>query len=108
MFRQRIKQLRTEKGLKQEEVAELINVTHQTYQKWETGKTEPKVSQIQKLASVLGVNINGLFEKHEEDIDEETKNKIIETEKLTDDEKNTLNMMIEAMLIRHYSKKIKF
>ena len=106
MFRQRIRDLRTKKGLKQEEIAELIKVTHQTYQKWEAGKTEPRATQVKELASVLGVNVNGLFEEDQESISDETKNKILETEKLIDEEKTILNMMIEAMLIRHYSKKI--
>lgn len=53
-----IKSSREKLGLKQDEIAKLIGVTTQTYGKWETGKTEPKASQVVKLSAVLKVSIN--------------------------------------------------
>lgn len=50
-----LKEARTLKNLKQEDVAQAINVTVQTYSKWENGKTEPKASQITPLAKLLGL-----------------------------------------------------
>ncbi len=41
--------------LSQTDVAEKLNVTKQTYLKWENGITEPKASQISKLAEVLKI-----------------------------------------------------
>lgn len=103
MINERIKQLRSEKGLRQEDVAEMLGIAHQTYFKWENGKTEPKASQMIKLAKILGVSMNDLCEESETKLSEKTKLKIIETEKLNDDEKNCLNMFIEALLLRHQS-----
>jgi transcriptional regulator with XRE-family HTH domain len=53
-----LKEARTQKGLKQEDVANLIKVAKQTYLKWENGATEPKASQIKALANVLGISPN--------------------------------------------------
>ncbi|HFC9432800.1 Cro/Cl family transcriptional regulator [Vibrio cholerae] len=56
MFKDVLREARTKLGLKQNEVAELIGVTPQTYLKWENGKSEPKISQAGKLAKVLKIS----------------------------------------------------
>jgi transcriptional regulator with XRE-family HTH domain len=53
-----LKDARSNKKLKQEDVANAINVTKQTYLKWENGTTEPKASQIAALAKVLDITPN--------------------------------------------------
>ncbi|UYI45761.1 helix-turn-helix domain-containing protein [Vibrio natriegens] len=50
-----LKEARALKNLSQPEVANLVGVTKQTYLKWENNATEPKASQISKLAEVLGI-----------------------------------------------------
>lgn len=50
-----LKEARYNINLSQTEVAESIGVTKQTYLKWENGTTEPKASQVAKLAQVLRV-----------------------------------------------------
>lgn len=50
-----LKEARTLKKLSQPEVANMVGVTKQTYLKWENDATEPKASQISKLAEALGI-----------------------------------------------------
>lgn len=50
-----IKEARIDRSLKQEDVAEYVGVTVQTYSKWENGKTEPKASQVAKLSKILNI-----------------------------------------------------
>ncbi|EKO3914620.1 helix-turn-helix transcriptional regulator [Vibrio metschnikovii] len=50
-----LREARNKLGLKQNEVAELVGVTTQTYLKWENGKSEPKITQAGKLAKALKV-----------------------------------------------------
>ncbi|WP_416308572.1 helix-turn-helix transcriptional regulator [Neptunicella sp. SCSIO 80796] len=52
-----IKDARLKQNLKQEDAAEAVGVTVQTYSKWENGKTEPKASQIVKIAKTLNISI---------------------------------------------------
>lgn len=50
-----LKEAREKTGQSQSDVANKVGVTKQTYLKWENGVTEPKASQVSKLADVLGV-----------------------------------------------------
>jgi transcriptional regulator with XRE-family HTH domain len=60
-----IKVARERIGLKQNEAAELIGVSLQTYNKWENNKTEPKASQIAKLADVIKISPNSICKGNE-------------------------------------------
>lgn len=51
----RLKELRKEKKLTQEELAEKINVTKLTISRWERGERVPKSDKAQQLADFLGV-----------------------------------------------------
>jgi transcriptional regulator with XRE-family HTH domain len=52
-----IKDLRNKKGLKQEEIAEKIDISRSSYISFEQGKTELNFSQIIKLADIFGVSL---------------------------------------------------
>ena len=54
-FGQRIKSLRTEKGLSQQQLADLIYVTRKTVGNWETGNRIPDITMLSRLAECLGV-----------------------------------------------------
>lgn len=107
MFSTRIRSIREQKSLHQIDVAEMAKVTLQTYQKWESGKTEPKATQIEMLAQGLGIPIEALFQDSELTVGQDTKYKLMEAEKLNEDEKSCLNVFLEAMLIRHYTRNVK-
>jgi len=51
-----IKDARIRKNIKQEDAALLMDVTVQTYSKWENGVTEPKASQVAQLSELLNVS----------------------------------------------------
>jgi transcriptional regulator with XRE-family HTH domain len=51
-----IREARIRNNLKQEDAALLMNVTVQTYSKWENGITEPKASQVAQLSDLLNVS----------------------------------------------------
>ncbi|HHG3261605.1 TPA: helix-turn-helix transcriptional regulator [Vibrio parahaemolyticus] len=53
-----LKEVRTLKNLSQPDIAKLVGVTKQTYLKWENDVTEPKATQVNKLAEVLGISAN--------------------------------------------------
>lgn len=65
-----IKKARLKINLKQDDAAQLVGVTVQTYSKWENGKTEPKASQIAKLSKILNVSTNDIcFGKESEKLE---------------------------------------
>lgn len=57
--------LRNIKGLTQEQVAEVIGISRQSYSKWEQGETLPDVDKCDKLARFYGVTIDSLIHSAE-------------------------------------------
>lgn len=57
----RIKALRELKGLSQEKVAEQCDTNSSVVSRWETGRNKPSDRFQQKLADVLGVNIDDFY-----------------------------------------------
>ena len=55
-----IKELRTEKGLTQKELAEKLNVSTAAVSKWENGKGFPEISILEKISSELEISITEL------------------------------------------------
>ena len=53
----RIKKSRIEKGLTQEELAKLMDITRNAVGAWENGRALPTAKSFPKLASVLGVSV---------------------------------------------------
>ena len=56
-----ILQLRTKKGLSQEELAEKVFVTRQAVSRWETGDTTPNTETLKLLSKLFDVSINTLL-----------------------------------------------
>ena len=56
-----IYELRTGKGLSQEELAEKVFVTRQAVSRWESGDTTPSVDKLKTLARIYGVSLDWLF-----------------------------------------------
>lgn len=52
--------LRNIRGMTQEEVAEVIGISRQSYSKWEQGETIPDIEKCDRLAKFYGVSIDAL------------------------------------------------
>ena len=62
----RIAQLRKEKGLTQEELSQMMEVSAQAVSKWENDQTCPDIASLPKLAKILGVTVDELLSGREE------------------------------------------
>lgn len=62
----RISALRREKGLKQENIAQALDVSSQAVSKWENDQSCPDISLLPKLAKLLGVSVDILLSGEEE------------------------------------------
>ena len=56
-----IARLRREHNMKQDELAEMLDVTPQAVSKWENGASMPDIALLPKLANIFGVTIDDLF-----------------------------------------------
>ena len=57
----RITKLRKEKNLKQENLAQILNISPQAVSKWENDITCPDISVLPELAKILGVTVDELL-----------------------------------------------
>ena len=57
----RIAALRRDKGLKQDALAQMLEVSPQAVSKWENDQTCPDISLLPKLAKILGVTVDTLL-----------------------------------------------
>ncbi len=62
-FGQRIRALRTEKGLSQQQLADLIYVTRKTVSNWESGNRMPDITMLSRLAECLDVETYELIDE---------------------------------------------
>ena len=85
-FGSRIKELRGERGLTQEALADVLDVTPQTVSKWECGINYPEVSQLTALSVFFGVPIDDLFTFSAEDKLERISNAVASGGLFSDDE----------------------
>lgn len=58
MYIQKIKELRTQKGFSQEQVAKVIGVSRPTYSAIEVGKQKLDLEEAQKLAKLFGIGVD--------------------------------------------------
>ena len=56
-----IYELRTKRGLSQEELAEKVFVSRQAVSRWETGETIPNIDTLKLLSKLFNVSINTLL-----------------------------------------------
>lgn len=57
----RIKQLREAAGLSQRELGERIGISGPAVAMWESGENRPSLTNLEKLADVLGVSIDAIL-----------------------------------------------
>lgn len=67
-FCKRIKEYRLKNGLTQEDLAKKLFVSRKAVSKWETGRGLPDFTILPRLAEVLGVTIDELFDGKKEEI----------------------------------------
>lgn len=69
---QNIRKIRAAKGISQETMAELLQVSRQTISKWENGQAQPSADNLFKLSQVLDVPIDALVKDDWTPPEEET------------------------------------
>ena len=60
-FKQRLKELRTEKGVTQIQIAKIVNMSKMAISHWEKGNSEPSIEQLKILANYFEVTVDYLI-----------------------------------------------
>lgn len=98
----RIKQIRESKGLTAKEVISAVDMGAAMYSRIETGKTEPSISTLEKIAKALGVGLSDFFSDDEPNdlnsYDGSLMEKVKAIEALSDEEKKTVFSIVDAFV----------
>ncbi len=100
----RIRALRIQKGLSQKEFAKLVDLHPVQYNRYEKGETIPSTTTLARLADALGVSVDYLYDGDEEDAaianlaDKELLNLFEEVEKLPEEKKNAVKVILESVV----------
>lgn len=61
MFEQRLYRLRKERGISQEELADIVGVSRQAVQKWESGASQPNMDNLVAISAYFSVTLDYLL-----------------------------------------------
>ena len=84
-----LKELRKEKELTQEQLAERLNVSNRSVSRWETGNTLPDISMLVEIAEFYEVDIREIIdgERKSENMNDEVKETILAVADYADKQK---------------------
>lgn len=87
-----LKSLRKEKGVTQEQLAEVFGVSSRTVSRWENGVNMPDLSLLAEIAEYYNVDIREIIdgERKSENMDKEIKETVLKAAEYTDNEKVVL------------------
>lgn len=87
-----LKELRKEKGITQEKLAEELNVTGRTVSRWETGANMPDISLLVEISEFFDVSIPEIIngERKSENMNEEVKEVVDKLSDYANAEKETI------------------
>ncbi|MBR4095828.1 MAG: helix-turn-helix transcriptional regulator [Oscillospiraceae bacterium] len=87
-----LKELRREKGITQEQLAEVFGVSSRTVSRWENGVNMPDLSLLAEIADYYNVDIREIIdgERKSENMDKEIKETVLKAAEYTDNEKMVL------------------
>ena len=97
-FSKRLVTIRKEKGLSQGELADKVDSTSITIGRYERDEVKPSIETASKIAVVLGVSLDYLAGITDSDLDSAMLNKIIDIQKLNEDDKKQIMTTIDALL----------
>lgn len=86
----RLKKARAKTGLTQEQVAKELGYKRATLANWETGRTEPDIETVTKLAAFYNVPVGWLLGGKANDLDPAITDLLKQVNDLTDEEKESL------------------
>jgi transcriptional regulator with XRE-family HTH domain len=105
-FPQRLAALRKERALTQQALAEQVGVHVSQIRRYEAGESTPTLDVLRKLAIALSASADTLvFDKHERGPDDDLRLQFEATQRLSDEEKQTVKRVLEGLLLAHEARR---
>ena len=96
-----LQELRKEKGLTQEQLAERMGVARRTVSRWETGSNMPDLDILMELADLYAVDLREILsgERKSERMDREMKETVLQVADYSNEEKNRLLRRMHGLFL---------
>lgn len=96
-----LKELRKEKGITQEQLAEILGVSGRTVSRWETGSNMPDLGVLIEIADYHGIELRELLdgERRSEKMNEEMKETLLKVADYGNEEKKKLSRKMCVLFI---------
>ncbi len=105
-FPKRLAALRKAKNLNQQELAEKIAISVVQIRRYETGKSQPTLDVIRKLAVALGVSSDVLiFDAQERNPSDELRLQFEKLSQFNAEELRVAKAVLEGLILKHEAKK---
>lgn len=106
-FSERLGQLRKERGLTQQGLAELSEVHLTQIQRYESGSAQPTLEIIKKLAIALTASTDWLlFEADERGPSDELKLQFEAVQQFDEDERKTALEVLDGLILKHQARRM--
>lgn len=106
-FPSRLAQLRKQKGLSQQALADIADLHVNQVKRYETGTAQPTLEALIKLAKTLHVSLDNLvFEEDERGPDEGFKLQFEAISQMPKEEKEIIRALLDGMIVKYQTQKI--
>jgi transcriptional regulator with XRE-family HTH domain len=105
-FAERLVQLRKQHGLTQQALADRAEIHVTLLRRYEAGKTQPNIDTLRRIALALPVSADLLlFDENERGPSDDLRLQFEATQRLSDDEKQTVKRVLEGLLLAHEARR---
>ncbi len=106
-FPARLIQLRHEKALTQQALADAVGIHVNQIRRYEAGQAQPNLEALIKLAKVLHVSLDSLvFGEHARQPDEEFRLRFEALKDFTPAEKNVAGELLDSLILKHTANRL--
>lgn len=96
-----LKELRKDKNITQEQLAEKMNVSRRTVSRWETGSNMPDLDILVELSDFYNVDLRDIFngKRRENNMDREIKDTLLQAADYTQERKKVVKKRMNIMFV---------
>lgn len=106
-IRDRLIDLRRERNLTQQEMADAIGVHVNQIRRYEAGATQPSLDALKKIALSMNVTIDSLvFAEGERDPSDDLRLHFEAVSRMPEDEKRIVKALLEGMIVKYQTKQL--
>ena len=96
-----LKELRKERNITQEQLADEMRVSRRTVSRWETGSNMPDLDILIDISEYYGVDLKDILngQRKSEDMDKELKDTVLKAAEYSNDDKEKMNKRFHFMFL---------